>query len=412
MGSSCRSFSRRLWPVLRTLFVPRSRGKRLLRPAGNRSTASLTICSPVRCGSVSAPRWASSTTTTSISPRSDKQGDFIFRPQVTLNALWPITQLNTLRFDIGLGYSFYTNNSEYDTNGLLLSPGSALSFDIFVSDFRINFHDRFSLEQDPIGDPSLSNVADYGRFQNTAGVSVLWDLNKAVVTLGYDHYTFISTTSEFDYLNRNSDAVTASASFAASSTTGVGLEGAYVSNRYGDVGLNDSNAYSVGAFVETQVSNYLKLRVAGGYQNIGFAGDTDTINSIVYGDQSTLSTYYVNALISHRINAAITQTLAVGHEAQLGVDSNYVELTYVRHTATWNIINRTLLATEFFYEDGQDSGGIDEHFQRWGGALSLGYQLTRHVTLGARYQYTQKNSDLPLRSYQQNRVAIDGTYSF
>ncbi len=342
----------------------------------------------------------------------DKQGDFIFRPQIALNALWPITQLNTLRFDIGLGYAFYANNSQYDTNGLLLSPGSALSFDIFVSDFRINFHDRFSLEQDPIGEPSLSNVADYGRFQNLAGVSVLWDLNKAVVTLGYDHYTFISTTSEFDYLNRNSDAVTASASVAVSSTTGVGLEGAYVNNRYENVGLNDSNAYSVGAFVETQVSNYLKLRVAGGYQNIGFAGDTDTINSIVYADQSTLSTYYVNALISHRINAAITQTLAVGHEAQLGVDSNYVELTYVRHTATWNIINRTLLATEFFYEDGQDSGGLDEHFQRWGGALSLGYQLTSHVTLGARYQYTQKNSDLPLQSYQQNRVAIDGTYSF
>ena len=342
----------------------------------------------------------------------DKQGDFIFRPQVNLSLLWPITQLNTLRFDIGLGYAFYTDNSQYNTNGLLLSPGSALSFDIFVSDFRINFHDRFSLDQDPLGEPSLSNVADYGRFQNTAGVSVLWDLNQAVVTLGYDHYTFISTTSEFDYLNRNSDSVTVSASYAASSTTGIGVEGAFVSNRYGEAGLNNSDTYSGGAFVETQVSNYLKLRVAGGYQNISFAGDTDTINGIVYADQPNLSTYYVNALVAHRINAAITQNLAVGREAQLGVDSNYVELIYVRHTATWNIINRTLLTTELFYEDGQDSGGIDEHFQRWGGALAVGYQLTRHVTLGARYQYTDKNSDLPLRSYQQNRVAIDGTYSF
>ncbi len=112
------------------------------------------------------------------------QEDFIFRPTVNFNALWPVTQLNTLRFDIGLGYAFYAEHSEYNTNGILLTPGSQLSFDVFVSDFRINFHDRFSLEQDPVDEAALSNVADYGRFQNTAGVSVLWDLNKAVLTFG------------------------------------------------------------------------------------------------------------------------------------------------------------------------------------------------------------------------------------
>jgi hypothetical protein len=149
----------------------------------------------------------------------ETQEDFIFRPQVNFNALWPITQLNTLRFDIGVGYGFYLDHSEYNTNGILLSPGSQLSFDIFVSDFRINFHDRFSLEQDPIGEPGLSNVADYGRFQNTAGVSVLWDLNKAVVTFGYDHYNFIATNDDFEYLDRNSEILMATVSVAATSTT-------------------------------------------------------------------------------------------------------------------------------------------------------------------------------------------------
>jgi hypothetical protein len=38
--------------------------------------------------------------------------------------------------------------------------------------------------------------------------------------------------------------------------------------------------------------------------------------------------------------------------------------------------------------------------------------LTPHITLGARYQYTQKDSDVVLRDYRQNRVSIDGTYSF
>ena len=207
----------------------------------------------------------------------DKQEDFIFRPQLNFNALWPITQLNTLRFDIGLGYAFHFDHSEYNTNGVLLAPGSQLSFDVFVGDFRINFHDRFSLEQDPvseIGDPAVGDVGDYGRFQNTAGVSVLWDLNKAVVTFGYDHYTFLALNDDFDYLDRNSDAFMASLSIALSSTTGVGLETAYVFNRYTDDQLNDSETFSIGAFIETQITQYVKLRAAGGYQNINFDGDT------------------------------------------------------------------------------------------------------------------------------------------
>ncbi|MDQ6654193.1 MAG: hypothetical protein M3Y80_00060 [Verrucomicrobiota bacterium] len=355
----------------------------------------------------------------------DTQEDLIFRPQVNFNAVWPITQLNTLRFDIGLGYNFYLNHSEYNTNSILLAPNSALSFDVFVGDFRINFHDRFSLEQDPIGEPGLSNVADYGRFQNTAGFSVLWDLNKAVVTFGYDHYTFIATNSDFDYLDRNAEMLTGSVSVAATSTTGVGLETSYVFNHYDRDLLNDSNTFSAGAFIETQLTNYIKLRVAGGYQGIDFSGSDVRLGPfppgflpngetfLVFNDSGSLNDYYINVLISHRINAAITQRLSAGHESQLGVNSNYIRLNYVRHTATWNVINRTLLSTELFYEDAEESGGfVDEHLHRYGGALSLGYQLTPHVTLGARYQYTQKDSDVVLRDYKQNRVSLDGTYSF
>jgi hypothetical protein len=351
------------------------------------------------------------------------QEDIILRPQVNVNALWPITQLNTLRLDIGVGYAFYMDHSNYNTNGVLVSPGSQLAFDIFVGDFRINIHDRFSLEQDPVAEVALSNVADYGRFQNTAGVSVLWDLNQAVVTLGYDHYNFISTNSVFDYLDRNAEIFSGSIGFTPSSTMTIGVEGSVVDTYYDQHVLNDSINYSVGAFVETQLTSYLKLRVAGGYQKINFDSGG------LVNDPHDLSDYYANVLLSHRVNAVLTQNLSAGHETQLGVNSNYVKLNYVRHTTTWNIFYHTLLSTELFYEDAKDSGGtgplftpipgvpninpfVAEHIHRYGGALTLGYQLTQHVTLGLRYQYTQKDSDQPLRDYRQNRVAFDGTYSF
>ncbi len=340
------------------------------------------------------------------------QEDVIIRPQVNVNAIWPVTQLNTLRLDLGLGYAFYIDHSNADTSGVLISPGSQLAFDIFIGDFRINFHERPSLQQDPIAELALSNVVDYGRFENTVGVSVLWDLNKAVVTLGYDHYTYISTTSMFNYLNRNAEELSGNVDFAVSSTTNVGLESYAVFNYYDQNVLNDSIDYAIGAFAETQLTNYLKVRVAGGYQWISF-NNGGVVSTGPFHDSGKLSDYYANILISHRINPAIVQSLSAGHESQLGVNSNYITLNYIRHTVSWNIIRNTLLSTEFFYEDADESGGfIREHLHRFGGAIAVGYQLTPHITLGLRYQYTQKDSNVPLRDYTQNRVSLDGTYSF
>ena len=180
---------------------------------------------------------------------------------------------------------------------------------------------------------------------------------------------------------------------------------------------NTVNAYSAGAFLETQLTNYLRLRVAGGYQWIDFDNNFVNFNFlgflIPFQDKKDLEDYYANVLITHRINSTLKQSVSAGHESQLGVNSNYITLNYVRWTGSWNIIRNTLLSAEFFYEDADDSGGfIDEHLHRYGGALTVGYQLTPHVTLGARYQYTQKDSDVLLRDYKQNRVSIDGTYSF
>src|SRR2546421_3152551 len=348
---------------------------------------------------------------------NNTQDDFIITPNLSLDMIWPITQLNTLRLDLGVGYSFYLDHSQYDTDSILIAPKSQIAFDIFVADFRINIHDRMQLQQDPIQEGALSNVVDYGRFENTGGISVLWDLNKLLFQVGYDHYNFISTTSAFDYLNHNSEILQASGAFIVTPTITVGAEGNAVFTRYDQSVLNDNEDYSVGGFIETALTNNLKVRVAGGYQWIDFDHNFVTIPFgpflFIFPDHKDLSDYYVNGLIGHRINATISQTLSAGHENQLGVNSNYITLNFVRHTLTWNLIRSTLLSTEFFYEDANESGGFfNEHFHRLGGAITLGYQLTPHITLGVRYQGTTKDSDVFLRHYNQNRISVDGTYSF
>jgi hypothetical protein len=354
------------------------------------------------------------------------QDDVIITPNLTIDMIWPITQLNTLRLDLGIGYSFYLDHSDDNTDYILVAPKSQLAFDIFVGDFRINLHDRFQVQQDPIQEGALSNVTNYGRFENTAGLSVLWDLNKLLLQVGYDHYNFVAVNSDFDYLNRNAEMVGGSAAFIVNPTITIGAEGNAVFTRYdnndsantNDIGvLNNNEEYSVGGFAEVALTSNLKARVAGGYQWIDFDHNFVTFFfgpvGVPFQDHKDSDDYYVNGLISHRINAQITQTLSAGHENQLGVNSNYITLNFVRHAVSWNILRNTLLTTEFFFEDAEESGGvINENFQRIGGAVTLGYQLTPHLTLGVRYQGTSKDSDVFLRDYNQNRVSVDGTYSF
>lgn len=352
------------------------------------------------------------------------QDDVIVTPNLTLDMIWPITQLNTLRLDLGIGYSFYLDHSGNNTDYILVAPKSQVAFDIFVGDFRINLHDRMQLQQDPIQEGALSNVVDYGRFENTAGLSILWDLNKLLLQVGYDHYNFIATNSTFDYLNRNAEMVGGSAAFIVNPTITVGAEGNAVFTRYdndnsgNNIGvLNDNEDYSAGGFIEAALTSNLKARVAGGYQWIDFDRNFVTFFfgpvGVPFQDHKDSADFYVNGLISHRFNAQITQTLSAGHENQLGVNSNYITLNFVRHAVSWNILRNTLLTTEFFFEDAEESGGvINESFQRIGGAITLGYQLTPHLTLGVRYQGTSKDSDVFLRDYNQNRVSVDGTYSF
>jgi len=63
------------------------------------------------------------------------EDDIIVTPNLTLDMIWPVTQLNTLRLDLGIGYAFYLDHSDNDTDYLLVAPKSQIAFDIFIGDF-------------------------------------------------------------------------------------------------------------------------------------------------------------------------------------------------------------------------------------------------------------------------------------
>src|SRR5580658_4681 len=80
-----------------------------------------------------------------LSNHSPQQA-FILRPLVQLDATYPISQLNLLRLNVGVGYDEYLEHSQY-SNWRVVS-GSQVAFDTYIKDVLIDLHDRFTYIQD------------------------------------------------------------------------------------------------------------------------------------------------------------------------------------------------------------------------------------------------------------------------
>jgi hypothetical protein len=339
---------------------------------------------------------------------TDRKSDLIVEPFLNANVFWQVSENNAIRLNLGVGYVKYLDNPQFDSSSLSITPDSQLAFDIYVGDFRFTIFNQLSIQQNPVTEINLSNVARFERLQNAAGLSVTWDLNKLILFGAYTHYNLNSFDSQFDFLNQTEEQFFLSSSLKLSDVLTVGLRSTFATVDYSENFQNDSSNYSAGAFVETQLTRYLTLSAEAGYQGARFdSGGLDV-------DTSQLNIPYVRVQVDHRLNRYWTDHLVAGYGAQLGFTTNYTELAYVHYDANWRMNGRTTLNFDAFYENGADSPGTVqvEHINRVGGGISGTYTVGRKVTLNLGYQIIDRNSDLAGHSYYQNSVILGLGYAF
>ena len=365
------------------------------------------------------------------------ESDIILSPSLGIDAAWPVTKLNILRFHTTLGLSKYLSHSQLGTNDILISPDSELRFDIYAGDFKFNLHDQFSLQEDPVGQGALSNVSRFGRFINTAGLAVLWDLNDVVVSTGYDHTSFTvtgatapttGTTQNTSALDRTTDQVSASAVFNVAAAMSAGLESVASLSRYPDAPQNDGTRISAGPFIQILLTRYTRLYAAAGYQGTFFDDPNATSAQPAATTQpaatsqpgattATTSTspnsYYASLTVTHRLNRYYQDRLSVGHESQLGLFSQKAETNYVNYASLWQLSPVLALSTTFFFEDTVESGAQSSvPYRRFGLSLSTGYRITKKLSASVLYQFVEKNSANDTQSYRQNRIGLGVSYQF
>jgi hypothetical protein len=341
------------------------------------------------------------------SANTAEESDFILRPMLQLAATYPLTQVNLLMLNLGVGYDYYFDNDEL--SGLRIQSGSALSFDIFVRDVTINLHDQISYTRDSSQESAIANTADYGNFQNTAGVSVSWLLRTATLTLGYDHMKVVSIESTFSSQDRATEIFSGRASFAVHPELQAGVEGSASFTAYDQPTLNDNINYSTGLFAVWQPGSALRFSPRAGYTFSEFEASSTSIRT------EDLSSYYFDLTASHRITEAFSYGISVGHDSRLGIASDVIETTYLRPNLTWHAFKRASLQFGGFYEHGRQgvgnlTGGLEEDYDWSGFTAGTSCQLTDRLSLSVNYRLTVRSSEQSSRDYTQNQIGLTLTY--
>jgi hypothetical protein len=346
--------------------------------------------------------------------KENRREDYILYPQVNLTAAMPVGELNMLRGTVGVGYEWFAKNHSLNSDVPLVSPGSDFQFNVFVGDFRIKLHDKVSYEQtltfnQQVADqPRSFNFTDVGRFDrfnNFAGLSVDWDLNKVIISASYDHENFISTTEQFKYLDRASEWITADFNYLLGDRTKAGLEGRLGLHNYDEeTVLNDNWRARGGPFIEVKLPAGMILRTGGGYEMARF--DSSAANGNDYDH------WYAYGKISQELKWA-THSLSAGHETLLGDNANNLRTTYLQYAISTDALKNFELEGYFSVNFSKEFGGAYfEEFRHYLTGARIGWLFHKYFRADAAYELFLKDSDTPDLSFYRNRVSVDVAFRF
>jgi hypothetical protein len=320
--------------------------------------------------------------------------------------LWPLTEQNSINLALGAGYSAYLKNQQLDQ--LFLTPGTGLSFDVYAGDFWINLHDRISITENSYQDPTVVGTGDYSQLQNALGTTVVWDLNKVKLKLGYDNVnyeTLQSNSGQGGYSgqpNGVSEVVSLSAGYALKPQMLAGLElgGDIIDYSGHNLPYSGALQWNVGGVYDTPISDYIHFTGHAGY-TVYSPESSGTITNA-----SSFNGMYAQLDLTHRLNEYVSYTLSGGRMINLAFYGGTVDEYYARLSANWNILRQVTLSTALTYEYGTQLSGATETWDRYAIGISLGRSITSKLSASVGYEFYLRQSDLAGQSYLLNVVSL------
>jgi len=339
------------------------------------------------------------------------QGDLITRPSVDAQVNWPVTEWNTLHLAVDAGYSLYAQHS--DLNQFYFNPGSGLSFDVYVGDWVVNLHDRVTVTENTYENPTVQGSQNNTFLQNDAGVSGLWDLNKIVVSVGYDHENYLSLSpSSLRQPDSASENFFLYTGVRLRPEIMVGLESGLGLVHYDQAGgtnnfasVADAVQWNAGVFSSVQVSEHLSARLDGGYTVYSPDGTRTNLSQ-------EMTALYFQFSVSHQVSEHVSYSLSAGRSVDFAYNGQAYDRLYVRLNPDWNVVRKWSIGTPVWWEQGTQVGLGTLTYTQFGAGFTVGRALTQKLSAQLHYQWIWEAASQASFNYTANIAGLNLTYQF
>ena len=343
--------------------------------------------------------------------QNQPRGDTSIHAGLGLGFLWPATDNSKVRFDSQIGYVTYLAHVRSDS--IEIAPNSALTWNISFEDGSLALYDQIDYSQEVITVPSVSGLNSLPRLNNTLGVRMQWLPRKWLFEAGISHSDFQSTESTFAYLDSGSEYFFARGAWNFAEKTQAGLELSAGQTGYRQPIQQNNQSYSAGPYVNWNLTEFITATVRGGPTIYTFDSNGPAQPS------KTLTAYYFDVELSHRLTEFISHELSAKREVNLGLNrgNNYSEQLSVDYSIHWAATQNADVNFSVAYEQGTQPLTVDlvpltENFDRVGVSCGSSYRFTENLAGSLNFSHWDRTSNLNGNNYTDNSVSLQMTYHF
>lgn len=388
--------------------------------------------------------------------------DLAVTPMLMANIEWPITEMNGLRINVGIGYQKHFIQEQLDS--FTLSPNSTIDWMVIAGNVRISLFNTTSTPADLMQRPELvgtgsGQTAAFRRIQNQSGLSASWILSRDMsLQAGYSYGLERSLTgaNTFDALDRDSHTVNTALYRRLGPVWTVGLSASAAQQTFQTGIQNASKSYSGGVLAAWQPSRYFNASA-----NIRYTV-TDFERTGLVADNSQFAGVTYDITVTHRFRRFWDYTINAGSGVNSGYGNNFTEQLFGNASLNWSATDKLGIQLSAGFTQATESGNfltlsretfrispnsfdatipgmVDDGGGRLyyfppgvldlGGGLvtlplpgrssqmfqsgvTINYRFTTKLSGSLSYGYNIRQSDLQLRNYTQHMVSLGLNYYF
>jgi len=389
----------------------------------------------------------------------NQQDDFTVTPSLNMALDVPLTENNSFRLDVGVGYRYNFNFTEL--NSIYIAPRSVVDYRLRLGDVLVTFFDQLSTSADSMQRVDLQNSGtargvDFSRLDNQAGLSVAYDLARETSLVGgYSFGINRGLSDSYSYFDSNTHNFNAAVYQRLSQRVTVGLASSYNINEFLETrsALSSSKGWSAGPVLSYRPSSFLNFSASVRYSSItydkigGISGASDPA-SVIF---DVSATHQINRYLSHHLtggryfNSSLSSAQMETYTAEYGITWNVFRNLGISGSAGWQNFKQTGNSLTRLFPNRNDAiaalTGLPQRdgslttaaqaaaiydfysFQDSGDSFHFGigtsYQFTRKLTGSLAYSHTLRSSSIQAGNrygiapeYNANTVSLNLGYRF